>query len=177
MQTTENQILKSPNQVKHPTVGTNVHSNQEGLPRHPPTSITNLDNSQLPVPTEELPLPYTESPIRAPIAKRILNSLLYSKKNKPKRILEFRRKKVVKEELKRYYKLFEQQNDNPPQEIIEIEMPTTKVIACKPQETRLIKKIRKSAIVRKLNNFWGSKTNQYPTVSVSYTHLTLPTKA
>ena len=113
---------------------------------------------------EDKPEQYRESPIRAPIAKRILEEKLYSRMETMKKVLEFRRKKVVKAELKRYYQLFQQQNNIPSQKIIEVKLPTSNVIIPKPQESELVKKIRKSAIVRKLNNFWCSKTSQYPTV-------------
>ena len=123
-------------------------------------SYHSIDNLKKEDKTED----YRESPIRAPIAKQILEEKLYSRIETMKKVLEFRRKKVVKAELKRYYQLFQQQNNIPSQEIIEVKLPTSNVIVPKPQESELVKKIRKSAIVRKLNNFWCSKTSQYPTV-------------
>ena len=107
---------------------------------------------------------YIESPIKAPIARRILETKLYNSQVPDTRILEFRRKKVVKAELKKFYQLFQQQSYGSMQDLMPMSMPVIEPPVQKSHESDLVKKIRKSAIVRRLNNFWVHKTIHYPTV-------------
>ena len=111
---------------------------------------------------EEKPIEYIESPIKAPIARKILEDKLYNQSNID-RILEFRRKKVVKAELKKFYQLFQQQSYGSSQALLPLPVPVPEVPVQRHHESDLVKKIRKSAIVRRLSNFWINKTIHYPT--------------
>lgn len=105
----------------------------------------------------------TESPIKNEIARKILEEMLY---NNPKimktPILEFRRKKVIKSRVSKFYELFKSQDYNQSLENIN---NVEKDFIHKPKikESKFIKKIRKSPILRRLYNFWKRKSNHYPT--------------
>jgi hypothetical protein len=104
-----------------------------------------------------------ESPIKNEIARKILEDMLYSNKELMDcPILEFRRKKVIKSRVSKFYELFKSQDYNQSLEIIN---NTEKEFVHKPRikECKYIKKIRKSPILRRLYNFWNKKSNHYPT--------------
>ena len=105
----------------------------------------------------------TESPIKNEIARKILEEMLYNNPEKMNsHILEFRRKKVIKSRVSKFYELFKSQDYNQSLENINnvekdfIQKP--KILASK-----FIKKIRKSPILRRLYNFWKKKSNHYQT--------------
>ena len=106
--------------------------------------------------------PFMESPIRSVTARRILEERLYKKQ--VKNILEFRRKKVIKAELKRYYNLFQKQSYDPLLDENEEKTEEKPILKLKLFEDSQVKKIRTSAIVRKLMHLWTNRTIHYPIV-------------
>lgn len=104
-----------------------------------------------------------DSPIKAAIPKKILSDLFSKSGFHVKPILEFRRKKVIKAEDKKFLQLLKARNYT--QDFKEEVDVAPKVVAIRPaEESQLIKKIRKSAILRKVQNFWEHKSLHYPVV-------------
>ena len=104
-----------------------------------------------------------DSPIKAEIPKKIFRDLLSKSAFCEKRILEFRRKKVIKAEDKKFLQLLKARNYT--QDFKEEVDVAPKIVAVRPsEESQLIKKIRKSAILRKVQNFWEHKSLHYPVV-------------
>jgi len=105
-----------------------------------------------------------ESPIKAPIPRRIFADVQHRMQQySAKPILEFRRKKVIKAEDKKFLQLLKAHNYT--QDFTEETLTAAKVEPAKPvEESHIIKKIRKSAILRKVHNFWDQKSLYYPTV-------------
>ncbi len=108
-------------------------------------------------------LPELDSPIRAPIARRILAAAENRIRNPEKPILEFRRKKVIKAEDKKFLQLLTAHNYT--QDFTGEASSAVRIEPVRPvEESHIIKKIRKSAILRKVHNFWDQKSIYYPTV-------------
>lgn len=108
-------------------------------------------------------LPEPESPIRASIPRKILADAQNRMPHSAKPILEFRRKKVIKAEDKKFLQLLKAHNYT--QDFTEEASSAVRVEPVKPtEESHIIKKIRKSAILRKVHNFWDQKSLYYPTV-------------
>ncbi len=104
-----------------------------------------------------------DSPIKAKIPKKILSDLFAKSAMELKPILEFRRKKVIKAEDKKFLQLLKARNYT--QDFKEEVDVAPRVVAIRPtEESQLIKKIRKSAILRKVQNFWEHKSLHYPVV-------------
>ncbi len=107
--------------------------------------------------------PEVESPIRAQIPRRILTDAKNRRPFSDKPVLEFRRKKVIRAEDKKVLQLLTAHNYT--QDFTKEIPPPVKMDAAKfIEENIAIKKIRKSAILRKVQNFWDQKSVYYPTV-------------
>jgi hypothetical protein len=105
-----------------------------------------------------------DSPILAEIPNRIFAEAFAKKGLSSFPILEFRRKKVIRAEDHKFLKLIQAHNyaEAFPKEVENI-FPAITSLKVK-EESRSIKKIRKSAILRKVINFWEHKSGFYPTV-------------
>ncbi len=106
-----------------------------------------------------------ESPIRAKLPSQILASFYAESKGPRKRILEFRKKKVINSEDKKYLELLESQNYDAiirtPGKLV---LTKAKPASVFREECALVKSIKKSGVVRKVANFWVLSTQQYPCV-------------
>ncbi len=104
-----------------------------------------------------------DSPIKAAIPKKIFDDVFAQMKMKSAPILEFRRKKVIKAEDKKFLQLLSAQNYSKDFKD-ELESQPKNQGVRQIEESQLIKKIRKSAILRKIQNFWDHKSPHYPVV-------------
>ena len=111
------------------------------------------------------PIGYVESPIRAELPSKILASFWADTKVPRKRILEFKKKKVINSEDKKYLELLETKNydavmkepEKPPVAKLTVQLAAK-------EDCPLVKQIRKSTVLRKVANFWHTKSQHYPTV-------------
>jgi hypothetical protein len=104
-----------------------------------------------------------DSPIKAEIPRKIFSDIFKHRLVQPTPILEFRRKKVIKAEDKKFLQLLSAQNYTQDFKD-ELESQPKFSTARQNEESQLIKKIRKSAILRKVQNFWDHKSLHYPVV-------------
>ncbi len=89
---------------------------------------------------------------------------LYQNENLLKKeFFEFKRKKVIKQRINNYYELFKQSDYT--KNIENLATPTKESEAIiRHQENKLVRSIRKGALLKRINNYWNKLTAQYPTV-------------
>ena len=161
-------------------LGGKMKSTNEESPTSLPIFFGSQENqsNNTPVPTRFKALPdlnvdsryhapqcYLESPIKAEIPKKIIESFFNMKQNQTKQILEFKRKKVINSTDQKFLTLLKSQDYSQKLNLSKpaFPEPPNSFLPLREEDSS-IQILRKSPIIKKLSGYWAKKSQNYPSI-------------